>query len=335
MAKIYDEFHSLVSGRPNSKARGFTNINCPACGDKRRRGGFAPTATGGFRYFCFNGGCTYNIQPTGWEPGNGLTGRVRNLFELLGGNIQRIPFKERFRQNTKITDKNGNVVGHEKKLTVATQFPEVELPIDTDFLADAIDYDERALPVLEYVEKRSPLFLETDYPLLWTPKYPKYLLLPYMHFGEKVVGYMGRHITNTSGKDRFIQRAPRDYLFGQHRLSTESGKYVFVMESPLDSILFRGVATRDNRLTEKQINLLNMSGRTPVLIPDQNSKIEAEPYLKAARENGWYVSIPDWNFKDPGEAIQKNGLLWTIEEVTSAMTKNPKMANFLMAGAQG
>lgn len=330
MSIIFNEFQSLIHGQKNYKARGFTNVCCPACGDKRFRGGFAPTESGGFRYFCFNGGCEFNLQPTGWEPGNGLTGRVRHLYELLGGDIRRIPLKERFRQNDNVYDRNGNLVGQEKPLEVVTKFSEVDLPEDSLILEQAMEEDDRAVAVAEWLNKRSPLFMETEFPFVWSSKHPDHLIVPYIHHGTRVVGYLGRHIKKTSGGERFIQKAPANYMFQQHLLMEAPGPYVFVVESPLDAILLQGVATRDNRLSEKQINLLNLSGKKPILIPDQKVKEEAGPYIKAAEENGWSVSVPEWKFKDPGEAITQNGLLWTIEAITSSKTKNYKIARHRM-----
>lgn len=330
MSNILDEFVSLVTSRKHGRSRGFIKINCPACGDTRLRGGLLLTDSGGFRYSCFNGGCPYT-QPTGWEPGNGLNGRVRQLFETLGGDIRRIPPQDRRRIN--------NLPGstpkpREPNRDVATKFPDVSMPAGSMLLEEAVEKHEEAQDVLAYLNSRSPLYLEVDYPFMWSPKYPQHLLIPFLHYGQRVVGYMGRKITNVTGGARFIQRSASDFMFNQYLLSTQHDQLAFVMESPLDAILFNGIATRDNRLSTRQINLLNQSGRTPVLVPDQNQE-DAEPFMKAAEDNGWFIAMPRWDMKDPGEAITKKGLLWTVEAITSSMTKDYKKARQLQMIKQG
>lgn len=324
MSVILDEFSALIHGRKHTKSREWTNINCPACGDTRwpGRGGFYTTETGGFRYSCFNGGCPYNTKPTGWEPGNGLVGRVKELFELLGGDIKRIPSSERLPKNSKNKKRTKND-------SVVTTFPDASLPPNTMMLEDVYQVDDRAERVMAYLFDRSPVFIDIDFPFMWSSKYPNYLIVPYIHYDDQIVGYMGRNIDKEDGGGRFIQRAPRDYMFNQYQLTKGTGKYVYVMESPLDAVLFDGLGTRDNRLSQRQINLLNKTSRQPVLIPDLKDG-EWGPYLKAAKENNWLVSVPEWKYKDPGEAVHDLGLLNTIDMVTSSMTKNYTKLEFMI-----
>jgi hypothetical protein len=59
------------------------------CGDshtgKKRRGGLFFTETGGFKYGCFNDGCEFYANYTGWEPGRPLGERELHVFESFGG----------------------------------------------------------------------------------------------------------------------------------------------------------------------------------------------------------------------------------------------------------
>ncbi len=320
MSQIFEHFQSLILSRPHYMARGFINVDCPACGDKRKRGGFAPTPTGGFRYSCFNGGCPYNSQSTGWEEGNGLVGRVRDLFEMFGGDIRDIPVKDMMKRRESTVDADGNTVV-KPKLTIVTKFPDTKLPKGVMLLDNASESSRAAEEVMAYLWERSPLFLESDFPFMWSPKHPEHLLIPYIHYDDQIVGYLGRHIDVASGDGRFIQRSPSDYMFNQYLMNANDQKYLYVMESPLDAILMQGIATRDNRLTKRQINLLNTTHRQPVLIPDLHTG-EASAYITAAEDNNWLIAAPDWEYKDPGEAIHRIGLLNTIEAITESMTNN-------------
>lgn len=323
---ITDRFHDLIHGRPHYSARGFTNIDCPACGDRRKRGGFAPTTTGGWRYYCYNGGCTFHEQPTGWEPGNGLFGRPLKLFHMLGGKLRDIPFSERVRKNKAlIRDRRGNVVGIEEDLDVVTRFHPCELPEGSDLLAEQAEKYPAARMVLNYLNQRGP-FLIDKYPFCWTQKLPNTLLIPYVH-GNIIVGYLGRNIYAKEGDpNRFIQRAPTDFMFNQNSLNSDEINTI-VVEAPLDAIAVEGVATRGSKFTQKQVNLLRVSGKEPILVPDFK-RGEWGNYLETAETYQWSISIPDWagKLKDVGESITRNGLLFTTVSIVQGATKNYKQA---------
>lgn len=305
---ITDHYKTLIETRKNYNARGFINIDCPACGDRRRRGGFAVTPTGGFRYFCFNGGCDYQ-HPTGWEPEGHLNARTRALYELLGGSLRDLPLSDVIGQRRNVK----RVLDTE----VATRFMDIPMPDGTMFLDEA---PEEADAVRSYLEHRSPMFLECGFPFMWSDKHPKHLLVPFIHHRDKIVGYLGRHCEATDGADRFIQRCGRDFMF-QQSLYRGPEPYLLVVESPLDAILLKGIATRSNRLSQKQINLLKRSNKKVVMVPDLK-KNEAGHYITAAEENGWMVSVPDWSVKDPGEAITKYGLLAAMDMIMDNTTDN-------------
>ena len=287
------------------------------------------TPSGGWRYYCFNGGCEFNSSPTGWEPGNGFGGRPRKVFEMMGGNIRRIPIKELMRWNTQKFSAGGNVLGKNKDLEVVHTFPEVSLPNGSMLLLDCYQNNNSANKVMQFAVSRLGDFVK-KVPLYWSEEHAYYLIMPYTHYKGKIVGYLGRHIYHTSGSKRFIQRAPNDYLYNQHLLTTYSARYLFVVESPMDAMLLGCVAARNDRLTDKQINLLKVSGKDIVMIPDCK-KGETSEFVKTATDNDWFVSVPKWTGKsnpdrlkttDIGQSIQKDGLLYTIEIIMKAATRN-------------
>ena len=296
------------------------------------RGGVLFTPTGGWRYYCFNGGCEFNIQPCGWEPGNGFGGRPRRVFEMIGGDVRRIPLKEIMRWSKAKFGADGERQQDGQELEVVHKFPEVALPPKSRLLIDAYMEDRFANQVMRYGWKRFGRTFMENFPFFWTPeKYSRYLIMPFYHYQDRIVGYLGRHIDRDSGPRRFIQRAPSDYLYNQHLLASYSARYLFVVESPMDAALLGCVAARNDRLTDKQINLLKVSGKDIVMVPDYK-KGEWEGFVQQAHDNGWFVSIPDWpggkqkagNLRttDIGQSVKNNGLLYTIELMMQSTTRN-------------
>lgn len=330
MTDLLEEFRLAIPANRRVSAGGWLNINCPSCGDRRHRGGVIFTPTGGWRYRCFNGGCEFNSQPTGWEPENGFGGRPRKLFQMIGGDIRRIPLKEIMKWNATTYTSEGRVAKQGTELEVVHQFPEVELPEGSRLLLDMYQSNKSANKVMKYARERfGPDFVK-KFPFFWTEEHPYYLILPYYHYKEKVVGYLGRHIYIDHGSRRFIQQAPSDYLYNQHLLSTYSARYLFVVESPMDAVQLGCVAVRNDKLTAKQINLLKVSGKDIVMMPDYK-KGEWEGFVKIAHDNNWFVSVPRWTGRtnpeklrttDIGQSIIKNGLLYTIELLMSATTRD-------------
>jgi hypothetical protein len=338
MTDLLEEFKLAMPANRRLSGGGWINFNCPSCDDRRYRGGVVLTPSGGWRYRCFNGGCEFNMNPTGWEPGNGFGGRPRKLFELIGGNIRRIPIKEFMRWDTTKFSVKGDILERSKDVEIVHQFPEVELPSGSVPLMDVYLKHNAANKVMQFAVSRLGDFAK-KLPLYWCEKHAYYLIMPYVHYNDKVVGYLGRHIYKKYGAGRFIQQAPKDYLFNQHLVTTYGARYLFVVESPMDAMLLGCMATRNDRLTEKQINLLKVSGKDIVMIPDFK-KGEWEGFIQTAKDNQWFVSIPQWTGKsnpdslkstDMGQSIQKNGLLYTIETVMKATTRNYERAKIELA----
>ena len=327
--EILDEIRSVIPANRRTSGSGeWINFCCPACGDKRYRGGISFTATGGFRYYCFNGGCEYNIRPTGWEPGNGFGGRPRRLFEDLGGNTRNIPLAELMRWSATKFGENGTAEKGEE-LEVVHTFPEMELPEGSQPLMDVYQQDRAANQVMQFAVSRMGS-LVTERQLYWSSKHPFHLIIPYFHYRDKIVGYLGRSISHNSGRRRFIQRAPSDYMYNQHLLATYSARYLFVVESPMDAMLLGCLAARNDRLTEKQVNLLKVSGKDIVMVPDQK-RGEWEGFIEHATDNNWYIAVPDWGGRhnpgplratDIGGSVQTKGLLFTIKCLMQSTTRN-------------
>ncbi len=299
-------------------ANGWLNFNCPACGDQRDRGSFLVTPSGGFRYHCFNGGCDYNTQPTGWEPEGGLGGRPRKLYTLLGGQIRDLPLDAIFKQETKFNRKGVAQGGDEA--SAVYYFERMELPADSVNLLDPGDYLEnpKYIQVLDYICGRSETFLSL-HEFYWSPEFPTFLIVPYIHNGT-IVGYLARNTVKDS-KTRMFQKCHPDYLFNQHILSQDN-QWVTLSEGVIDGIALSGVSSRGTALTPKQELLLNLSGKEIIVIPDQQP--DGVSLVDYAEKNDWWVASPVWDrdIKDAAKALNSYGMLYTIESVIASAHKN-------------
>jgi hypothetical protein len=334
MIDLLEEFRQAIPANRKLGPGGWLNFNCPSCGDRTMRGGVLFTATGGWRYNCFNGGCDFNTNPSGWEPGNGFGGRPRRVFEMIGGDVRRIPLQEIMKWNSTTYTPDGRIEKQGANVEVVHQFPETGLPKGSMPLLDIYQSNKTASKIMAYAVARFGKEFIKKFPFQWSEEHPYYLILPYFHYQDKIVGYLGRHIYVKSGGKRFIQRAPGDYLYNQHLLSSYTARYLFVVESPMDAVQLGCVAARNDTLTKKQLNLLRVSGKDIVMVPDFK-KGEWGGFLKIAQDNNWFMSIPKWpgnsnpesmKTTDIGQSIIKNGLLYTIDLLMKATTRNFKRA---------
>jgi len=290
MTDILEEFRAAIPANRRMGPGGWLNFCCPSCGDRKYRGGVAFTPTGGWRYYCFNGGCEFNSQPAGWEPENGFGGRARKLFELIGGDVRKIPLAERMKWSTTKFSSDGSISEQGKSLEVVHTLPEVELPDGCHLLLDVYKGNKSANKVMQYARGRMGRQFVEDFPLYWTEKHPYYVIMPYFHYKDKIT---------------------------------------------MDAVLLGCVAARNDRLTEKQINLLKVSGKDIVMVPDCKTG-EYTEFLRQAEENNWFVAIPEWTGKsnpdslkttDIGRSVVKDGLLFTIELMMKGATRNFVRAN--------
>jgi hypothetical protein len=308
---VIDAFLSVLPHHKKSSGGWFT-FDCPACGDRRSRGGFLVTPTNGFRYHCFNAGCDFQIQPTGWEPDRGLGGRPRKLFRELGGDIKVLPI-ELIMRRADDYNKSGLLVTANEEQPI-WRFPKEDLPRDARLITDFID-DENYLEVFEYAQSRlGPIIYE--YPVMWTPTHKRCVLIPYFNFGE-IVGWMTRAIDTKA----FFQKTGHDYIFNQDELVGE-GRAAIVVEGIFDALSLMGFAIRKSSPTKQQAILLNSCGRDIIVLPDFAK--DGLGMIRAAEENNWFVSTPKWDLKikDATQAVQHYGRLYTIRSVMEAKSKN-------------
>lgn len=304
-------------------------INCPMCtmmgesrNDTKFRGGFTKTSGGGFLFHCYN--CHY---ATGWEANGRVSKNLMKFLTRLGIDSRKIPIRLRLlRQNEKVT----NVKIDDDKYNVEVEFESLEFPkgsLSFEAWAEEDDPPAGFYEAFEYLASRGePVFDGWKY--FWTPStqfsWNQRVLIPFYHHG-KIVGYTGRIFTDNEKIPKYYSRQPENYLFNQDKLESDI-ETIILVEGVLDAISIKGIATLGNTLTQKQINLLNISKKRIILVPDRNKA--GRTLLDQVLDQGWEVSIPDWDrgITDCAAATKKYGRLFTIESIyKAAMTNKMKI----------
>lgn len=357
MNEVIEAFRRLIPHRAKKSGRGWIKFNCPVCGDRRGRGGFLETSSGGFRYRCQNGGCQYE-QRTGWEPDNGFYGRPRWFFESLGGDINDIPKalidgpSHRISKKYNLDDHEGCLawIDHmqaewspeafatkvwkpnREDMEVAVDFPEITFPKNTVWVFDAKTVD--ALDVQKYTIERSKYFMfRTQTPFMWCPKYKRHIIVP-LYEKTKLIGWVARKIDPGAEYAHIkCHNFPTDYMMNQGRRF--DFKTVLVVQGTFDALALGALGTFGSVISKKQVNLLNQlagSGRRIVVVPDFKGN-EWMNYIQRARQHGWHVCVPGrWGgsdiespedyIKDPGDSIKRHGLLYTVETIMNNITQD-------------
>lgn len=304
------------------------SFNCPCCvymgearPDTKGRGGlFIEYDTIG--YNCFN--CRFKFRQ---EKGERLGFKVKKFMELMGvpsSEINKAQF-ESLKSSSVAYNLLGLDTAPKAKPKLDLDFKKVELPSNTKLIHDEIlkNDSKDLIDVYNYAVDRG---VECHPYIMWTPskdnKLNRRLIIPFMHDGD-IVGYTARLIDKCKKEDRYLTRSPNSskYVFNIDSIF-KNRKYLFVNESPIDSLLFDGVATMNFEPTYNQIQLINRFNGNVIVIPDFGSG--GMRMIDAAVKNNWSVFFPDWNDNfDLGEATQMYGKLFVVDRIISEKIDNP------------
>lgn len=314
-------------------------LNCPCClsmgesrDDTRGRGGLflEPNETG---YNCFN--CGFKFKQPMNEP---LSKRVKTFLSCLNVNktdIQKILFVYKKNEQTSPLSHLLNNNKKKKVVSIDLNFKDGTLPKDTHLLHDIIkdiDSNHPAFNAYTYAMDRDI----HNYPyLMWSGSKDKnlseYLIIPYI-YKKQLVGYQARYCGNNNWYEknrRFINHNPNTgkFLFGLDNLFSEQ-KYIFINESAIDSIPYKGVGTMSHTLTNDQINILNSSRNTKILVPDFGKG--GLDMVDIAVKNEWNVYFPFWDDgKDLGDATQEYGRFFMVNEIIHNSINSPSKIKLL------
>ena len=312
--------HLPMKKKPNPS--GFY-INCPMCtqmgqtrNDTKFRGGFTPKPDGGFVYHCYN--CNF---ATGWEADGIISKNLMRFMTTIGIDKRDIPLSLRLLK----PGERAKTVNFRKTHDMVREFDTVPMLNGARPISALIEQgcdDPDFIQVCDYLLSRGDRIVAAqDY--WWSADkhhaWNKRFIIPFMH-RKKLVGYMGRLAIQGSNFPKYYGNTPSDYMFNQEYLEQEVDYPVIICEGVLDAIAIDGVAVLGKVMSPRQINLINWSKRPKILIPDFDK--DGERMVHDALENGWQVSVPDWDLdiKDAADATKKYGVLYALKSIIDGAT---------------
>ena len=342
----------LLVGRSRTTPSGWLSLNCPACTDngeptpdKRHRGGLKIAADGQATYNCMR--CHFSAH---WRPGLMLSQKMQKLLRYLGmdyDEIKKLSFAV-WREN----QLSGNTLQSAQEYIVKKSFTfdEIQLPFGSKLLSEWVKekyVPKDCLDVIGYLLSRGDVIAKS-YEYYWSPerknKINRALIVPF-YYKDKIVGYSARRIDKNE-KVRYLSETPPGFLFLNHNLEKENRKYVIIVEGVFDAIAIDGVAVLGSNLNQQQIQWINNSGKTPIVVPDRTKS--GMDLVDVALEQGWLVSIPmpssapaefldddketsinPWlweeNIKDAADSVKINGRLYTIKSILESIQSPTKI----------
>lgn len=309
---IVEHVHRLILDHlPVKSSRtpsGWITINCPMCGDKRRRGGIITDAAK-ISYNCFN--CGYK---TGWAPSPSLGKKYKELAGRLGVSDKEIHTLqlELLKHSTELDS-----LGDTEYVYSIAKFNTVELPEDAqtiDSLPD--DHDLK-----QYAVERGIL---GTYPLLHFGDLAnkRRVIVPFTYNGE-LIGWVGRHIAPPNkNTPKYLLNTQPGYVFNVDKFADSEREIVIVTEGIFDAILVDGVSVLGNSVSADQAHLIDKLGKRVILCPDRDKA--GKQLINQALELGWEVSFPPWHAdcKDAADAAQRYGRLATVASIIAHATAN-------------
>lgn len=296
---------TYLPARRKQTPSGWISFNCPACDDRRSRGGIK-FSDQNWSYHCFNCSTTASFVL-----GRSLGYRAKKLLTALHVPEQEIDMLNlesmRYRSIHGILDERAQVFNQ----LSAIDFEEMDdFPPGSELITPALP------KYWQYLRDRA---VPENFPAMTTVRTDgihwvrEHVTIPFTYNGQ-VVGWTARMLDGRQPK--FISHSQPGYVFGID-MQPADWQHVLVMEGIFDALSTGGVALLHNTVSDAQARLIRTLGREITVVPDQDrAGIEL---VDRAMELGWAVSIPEWdNCKDPNDAVRKYGKLATILTIMQA-----------------
>lgn len=313
---IADTVRQYLPFKRKTTNKGWISFNCPMCHhngeptpDNKQRGNIIFSGPA-FTYRCFR--CQYKAI---YKPGMFLTKKTRKLLSNLG--VTDEDLKNLTFEALKIRDEyEGDVNFQHFFEDPVPVFNRIIQPKKWKHLVNDFDGNEDLAEAIEYTANRGGSLL-SRYNFYWSPDNKRRVIIP-CYFHDNLIGYMSRAIDNNA-EMRYYKQIPKDYIFNNHMLY-EDVRYVILCEGPFDAMAINGVSINTNTLSENQIKWLKSSGKDIIILPDRDNT----SLINFAIENGWYVSMPDWDkeIKDASKATETYGVICTVKSILDSKLKD-------------
>ena len=314
MSIVSDTITAHLPSKRKTTPSGWTSFNAPCCqhngnsADTRGRGGLISEGDT-VSYHCFN--CGYKAS---WQPGRPVSYKLRKLLQWLNcsdDDITRLTFD--------VMRLNEGVEVAERKIEIPT-FETVPLPTDAVKIADIVEFNKFSIAVVEYMAARNLNLDDTDY--YWSPSlaYRDRLIIPF-YYEKRIVGWTARTIT-ADKQPKYLMEVQPGFVYG---LDEQGYNKIFaiVCEGQVDAIHVDGCALGGSEINDAQAMLINKLNKDIFVVPDRDHA--GKKLVEQAIEQGWGVSMPDWNqeINDIGDAVNKYGRLYTLYSIANAAETSP------------
>jgi len=315
MSLLVDHIRWTLPSNSKKTPSGWTSFNAPCCverghtRDTRKRGGIIE-ADGGISYHCFN--CGFK---TSWQPGRPLSRNMKLFLQWIGvsdDNITKIAFD--------IMRQNENKDAKEFK-TVLPTFETITLPKGAQKIKDIKDVSDDLYEVLTYMAKRNLSLDDIDYYWSPSPQFRDKFIIPYYYEG-RIVGWIARTVKKDK-KPKYLQEVQPGFVFNIDE-QRPSKIFCILCEGPIDAIHVEGCALGGAHSLSKQQQMMLARLNKPIIFVLDRDVVGRDTIFKAI-ENGWQVSMPDWNksCKDINDAVNLYGRLYTLYSIISAAEESP------------
>ena len=309
----------LPAKRKTNSTSGWISFNAPCCGDQRGRGGLISNSNGSVSYHCFN--CNFKANYT---PGRPLFYKFRKLLNYLGADentIKRLVI-EAVRVKELIAPEELEQAVKQDVVFKPRPLPEQAQTLQALHTFYELSNNNTNVPrefhdAVIYSAHRDIDLVR--YECYWAPEQAynlhKRLIIPFTWRNE-VIGYTARAIYDDV-KPKYYSQYDTDYVYNVDRQSP-TGKFVVVVEGPLDAMVIDGVAILGNECSETQADIIDSLGREVIVVPDRDRS--GIKLIDDAIEYGWHVSFPIWQetCKDVSEAVKKYGKLFVLKSIIDA-----------------
>lgn len=248
------------------------------CNDYKVRGAFMFDEDGNVGYHCFNCGCkaVYRTHHTSFNKSMSI---ILDAFGIDRQAANRCLFRS-FGQAFQPTHAPSKELLHS---------PRVEMP------ASFVKLDPvKHVRAMQYIRSRGFDATTADWHVAVPVdnRWKNRVIVPIYNWRNELVFYQGRAHTPGMTKRWESPKIPKtNIIFNHKQIYTNSDSFLVVCEGVFDALSVDGVAIIGSELSAYQINELNKSKRTKVMVPnkDYNGLMLARHWLQL----GYHLSFPD------------------------------------------